>query len=98
VEHIIAGTFVVDPQDRDRFLAGRADLMRRSRQEPGCITYVFAADPLDPSVIELWERWESEEAVEGHRRVLTESPPADPGVNVQRAEVRQFAATEVPRP
>jgi quinol monooxygenase YgiN len=98
MQQIIAGTFEVAPADRDAFLAGRAELIRRSRAEPGCIVYVFAADPLEPGRVELFERWASEEALEGHRSVLTASPPADPGVEVLRAEILQFSATEVPRP
>jgi quinol monooxygenase YgiN len=95
MEQIIAGTFELDPADRDAFLLGRADLIRRSRAEPGCIVYVFAADPLQPGRVELFERWDNEEALEQHRRVLTTSPPADPGVPVLSAVIRQFSAMEV---
>ncbi|MGD9797989.1 MAG: putative quinol monooxygenase, partial [Acidimicrobiia bacterium] len=70
MEQIIAGVFVVDPADRPAWLASRAELMRRSRAEPGCITYVFAPDPIDDGVVQLFERWESASALEAHRQVL----------------------------
>ena len=98
MEQILAGTFELDPKERDAWLAGRADLMRRSRAEDGCIAYVFAADPLEPGLVVLYERWASEEALAGHRAVLAASPPADPGYTVLRSEIKQFVATEVPRP
>lgn len=98
MEQILAGTFELDPKDRDAWLAGRAHLMRRSRAEDGCIAYVFAADPLEPGRVVLYERWASEEALAGHRSVLAASPPTDPGHTVLSSVIEQFAATEVPRP
>ncbi len=80
MEQIIAGVFEVDPADRESWLASRAPLMARSRAEPGCITYVFAPDPIEPGLVQLFERWESEEALEAHRQVLASSPSPDPGV------------------
>jgi quinol monooxygenase YgiN len=97
MEQIIAGVFEVDPADRETWLAARAEPMRRSRAEPGCIVYVFAADPIEPSLVQLFERWESEEALEAHRQVLASSPAPDPGVPLIRSEVHFFAATEIPR-
>lgn len=97
MEQIIAGVFEVDPADRDTWLASRTALVRRSRAEAGCITYVFAPDPLEPGLVQLFERWESEEALDAHRQVLAASPPPDAGVPLVRSEVRYFAATEIPR-
>lgn len=97
MEQIVAGVFEVDPADRETWLASRTALMARSRAEPGCITYVFAPDPIEPGLIQLFERWASEEALEAHRQVLASSPTPDPGVPVARADVRFFAASELPR-
>jgi quinol monooxygenase YgiN len=97
MEQIIAGVFEVDPADREAWLASREPLVRRSRAEPGCITYVFAPDPIEPGVVQLFERWADEEALEAHRQVLASDPPADPGVTLKRSDVRYFAATELPR-
>src|SRR6059058_3664155 len=44
---IVGGTFELDPDQREQFLAGRAAMMRRSRAEHGCLEYSFCADPLD---------------------------------------------------
>ena len=45
---IVAGTIELDPDQREAFLAGRIDGMRTSRAEPGCLEYIFSADPTDP--------------------------------------------------
>lgn len=35
-------------------------------QEAGCITYCFAQDLVDPSIIRIFERWESQAALDAH--------------------------------
>lgn len=63
---IVAGSIEVDPAERDAFLKGREEGMRSSRAEPGCLEYVFSADPLEPGRVVLFERWESKEALAAH--------------------------------
>ena len=63
---IVGGEFHLDPDQRGAFLASRMDVMERSRSEPGCLEYTFAADPLDPGRVILFERWESQEALDAH--------------------------------
>lgn len=73
---IVGGTFELDPAMRDAFLASRADMMRESRSEPGCIEYTFSADPLDPGRVVLFERWTDQDALDAHlviRRADTRS-------------------------
>jgi quinol monooxygenase YgiN len=63
---IVQGVFSVDPEERDRFVETRLEAMRSSRQEEGCLEYVFAADPLDPGRAVLSERWESMDHLQQH--------------------------------
>jgi quinol monooxygenase YgiN len=78
---IIGGTFEVEPDQRDEFLAGRLDGMRASRAEPGCLEYTFSADPLDPGRVLLFERWASQQALDDHLSGMRDAPrSADPGV------------------
>ena len=73
---IVGGTFELNPAMRDAFLASRADMMRESRSEPGCIEYTFSADPLDPGRVVLFERWTDQDALDAHlviRRADTRS-------------------------
>ena len=76
---IVNGTFEVEPDQRDAFLAERLERMRTSRAEAGCRSgssggprglppceYAFAADPLQPGRVVLFERWESQEHLDDH--------------------------------
>jgi quinol monooxygenase YgiN len=63
---IVSGMFEVDPAQRDQFLAERAEMMRSSRAETGCLEYTFSADPLEPGRVLLFERWESQAALDAH--------------------------------
>jgi quinol monooxygenase YgiN len=63
---IVQGVFVLDPEERDRFIEASTDGMRTSRAEDGCLEYVLGADPLDPTRVVLSERWESMEQLQQH--------------------------------
>jgi quinol monooxygenase YgiN len=92
---IVAGHFVVDPDQREEFLRSRADVMGASRSDAGCITYAFSPDPLDPSRVLLFERWESKTALAGHLAALRQRPrPAD-GIEVRESEVQQYEISAV---
>ena len=60
------GVFSVERSERDRFVETSIEAMRSSRQEDGCLEYVFAADPLDSESVVLSERWESMDHLQQH--------------------------------
>ncbi|MBM3693692.1 MAG: antibiotic biosynthesis monooxygenase, partial [Actinobacteria bacterium] len=89
---IVAGHFVVDPADQAAFVAGREEAMRRTRTEPGCLEYVMAADPVDPSRVVLYERWADQAALDVHLALLASggsraTGPAPLGVEVRVYDV-----------
>ena len=92
---IVAGHFVVDPAQREQFLHSRADAMRASRSEAGCITYAFSPDPLDPGRVLLFERWESKAALADHLAALRQRPRPHDGVQVRESEVQQYEISAV---
>jgi quinol monooxygenase YgiN len=71
---IVAGSFDVDPAERDAFLAGRLDSMRATRDEPGCLEYVMSADPIEPNRVVLFERWADQAAFDGHMAAVQAAP------------------------
>lgn len=77
IEMIVQGVFVMDPEERDRFIEASTEGMRASRAEEGCLEYVFAADPLDPGRVVLSERWESMELLRQHLDGQASRPAAD---------------------
>jgi quinol monooxygenase YgiN len=92
---IIAGSLIVDPADRAAFLAANSDVVGLARQAPGCLDFVQAADPLDPSRINVFERWDSEDhlmAFRGAGQPASESPP------IQSANVKRFVISAVEDP
>ena len=88
---IVAGEFQVESQDREAFLAGRVDMIRTSRAEPGCIEYTFAADPIESGRVVLYERWESQDALDAHLKAQRSGPPpAGPQVAVKSMSIRVY--------
>jgi quinol monooxygenase YgiN len=92
---IVAGHFVVDPGQREHFLDSRADIMRTSRSEPGCITYAFSPDPLDPGRVLLFEQWETKAALADHLAALRQGPRRQDGVEVRESEIQQYEISAV---
>jgi quinol monooxygenase YgiN len=92
---IVAGHFIVDPQQREQFLSSREDAMRISRSEAGCITYAFSPDPLDPSRVLLYERWESKAALADHLTAMRQRPRPPDVVEVRESELQQYEISAV---
>jgi quinol monooxygenase YgiN len=64
---IVAGHLVVDPRQRDHYLTGCVTVVRQARDAPGCLDFSLSADLLEPGRINIFERWESQAAVEAFR-------------------------------
>jgi quinol monooxygenase YgiN len=98
---IIAGSFEVAPERRDEFIASRSASMTASRAENGCLEYVFAADPLVPGRVVLYERWESKEDLAAHlasqkaAREAAAASSAPAGVPVLASEIAQYEISVV---
>ena len=75
---IVGGVFTMEPGQQEAFLEGRKALMAHSRAEQGCIEYTFAADPLEPGRVVLFEKWASQADLDLHLAGL--SGPAAPAV------------------
>jgi quinol monooxygenase YgiN len=63
---IVAGHITVDPEQRESYLAGSMSVVEKARRADGCLDFAITADLLDPGV-NLFERWESQAAVETFR-------------------------------
>ncbi|MDH4145143.1 MAG: antibiotic biosynthesis monooxygenase [Acidimicrobiia bacterium] len=65
---VIAGTFDIEPSDRDAFLEAAKAVMADTLKEEGCHAYNFAPDITNPGVVHLFERWESEDHLGPHMK------------------------------
>ncbi len=63
---IVAGTIQVDPEQREAVLAAVAPMVEATRAEAGCRAYVFSPDPGDPAVVQLFELWDDQAALDAH--------------------------------
>ena len=59
---LIAGTVEMSTENRDHALADAAALMADTRSQPGCVHYVWSADPTSPTRIYVYEYWEDHES------------------------------------
>jgi quinol monooxygenase YgiN len=88
---IVAGEYRVDPERSEDFLRWREPVVRNSRTERGCIEFVFSLDPLEPGRILLFERWESQDALDEHLSALRSRPPeTGPAVPFVHREVVRY--------
>jgi quinol monooxygenase YgiN len=69
---IVAGHITVDPEQRESYLAGCMSVVQEARRADGCLDFAITADLLDPGRVNLFERWETQAAVE----TLCRSTPA----------------------
>ena len=64
---IVAGHLVLDPRQRQTYLEGCRDVVDQARRAPGCLDFAVTADLLDSSRVDIFERWESQAAVDAFR-------------------------------
>lgn len=83
---IVSGKIYVQPGSRDDFLRRSADAIVQARGTAGCRDFVVAADPLEPDRVNVYEEWESEEALSAFRG---EGPGEDLSANIVRADVAE---------
>jgi quinol monooxygenase YgiN len=89
---IVAGHVTVDPEQREAHLAGSVKIVEKARQAEGCLDFAMTADPLDPSRLNLFERWESQEAVKAFRK---RAPRRRQGATILTASVAEYEIAEV---
>jgi quinol monooxygenase YgiN len=92
---IVAGWLAVAPEDRDAYLAGCAEAVRLAREAPGCLEYALGADLLDPGRVTVYERWESDEDLEGFRGT---GPSDEQASRILDARVARYRISAVEAP
>jgi quinol monooxygenase YgiN len=84
---IVAGHLAVQPAQRDAYLAGCEQVVRQARGAPGCLDFVISADPVDAGRVNVYERWESQGAVEAFRG---SGPSDEQGAAILSASVAEY--------
>jgi quinol monooxygenase YgiN len=81
---IVSGRIYVRSGARDKFLALSAETIIQARRTTGCYDFVVAADPLEPDRVNVYEEWESNEALSKFRG---DGPSEDLSVYIVKAQV-----------
>ena len=84
---IVAGHITVEPGQRDTYLAGCVGIVEQARRADGCLDFAISADLIDPGRINIFERWESQSAVEAFRGG---GPSDDQGAAMLSATVAEY--------
>jgi quinol monooxygenase YgiN len=64
---IVAGHIAVELRQREAYLAASVSVVERARATAGCLDCAIGADLVDPGRVNLFEQWESQEALEAAR-------------------------------
>jgi len=62
----IAGFIDFDPAVCPAVLTEARPFIEDARAQPGCVAYTWAFDPLVPGRVQVFEEWESEDALHNH--------------------------------
>ena len=63
---IVSGKVEFDPAQRANALSAASELFAGTREQPGCLDYVWCADPSSESRVYVYERWQDTEAFAAH--------------------------------
>jgi quinol monooxygenase YgiN len=89
---IVAGHITVEPQHRESYLAGCVSVVEQARGAAGCLDFAITADLIEPGRVNIFERWESQAAVEAFRG---SGPSDEQGASVLSASVAEYDIADV---
>ena len=89
---IIAGHLIVDPTERDRYVADCVTVVEAARVAPGCLDFSITADTVDPGRVLVYERWEDEAPMLAFRGA---GPSGDQQAAIRDADVRRYVIASV---
>ena len=87
---IVSGRMTIRPGERTAFLAASRDATEAARRTAGCRDFIVAADPLEDDRVNVYEEWESEDALLAFRGGGPDTGMADLIVD---AHVRRHAVS-----
>ena len=67
VSIIVAGHLTVDAGNRDDYLRSCAPVVAAARGADGCLEFAIGADLVDPTRINVYERWRDRSTLEAFR-------------------------------
>jgi quinol monooxygenase YgiN len=92
---IIAGHLIVDPTDRDGYVADCVKVVEAARGSAGCLDFVLTADTTDQARINVYERWDSDEELMAFRG---SGPDDETSARILDADVRKYRISAIELP
>jgi quinol monooxygenase YgiN len=89
---IVAGHVTVEPEQRESYLAGCVSVIEQARGTAGCLDFTITADLIDAGRVNIFERWESQAAVEAFRG---SGPSDEQGAAMLSASVAEYDIADV---
>ena len=89
---IVAGHLIVEPRERDDYVAGCRSVVEQARRADGCLDFGISADLVDDGRINVYERWVSQAAVEAFRG---SGPSDEQGAAMLSASVAEYDVADV---
>ncbi len=83
---LVAGRIRVDPADRDEYVASCREVVEAARQTAGFLDFAITADTIEPDRVNIFENWESREALD----IFRGEGPSDE----QTAQIREVRVAE----
>lgn len=87
---IVSGKLYVETGNRDAYLADCRAIMETARATDGCSDFHLTADPLEDDRINVFEMWESKDALEKFRG---SGPPSAQAAQIRAASVHEYMVT-----
>ena len=95
---IVSGTAKFkSAEELDRLLEMGQRMMEATRQEPGCLDYVFARDISDDCTLRIYEVWVDEVALEDHFKTphVKEFTAALSGAKMTFVSLKSYKVSDV---
>ena len=89
---IVAGHINVEPRERESYVAGCVSVVEQARGAAGCLDFAITADLVDSGRVNIFERWESEAAVDAFRG---SGPSDEQGAAMLSASVAEYDIADV---
>jgi quinol monooxygenase YgiN len=67
------------------------DAVRLARQAPGCLDFVVSADPVDPTRVNIFERWAGPEDLDAFRGSGDPDDQTADFSRIRRFEIEQYS-------
>ncbi|WP_373488974.1 putative quinol monooxygenase [Blastomonas sp.] len=96
---IIEGWVRFAPGELDKLTQVTAIMIAETLKEPGCLHYSFARDMVDPDLMRISERWDSQEALDAHSTAPHMAAFGAGLAQVERlgADLRLYSGDEIKR-